>query len=226
MGNHAAHIAGVPLDQYCQSGEQMAEAQFRAWEAYGTRCCRCAIGQLLHCRGIWSTGRASCQWHSDIEGTRHSGFGSGSKSTSADPFTDGRMPVYLDAIQRLKVRLGDQVAIRAPGTGPFSLASHLMGTERFLLELAEADQQPGGAAEQALQELLTLTTTALTLFARACLDAGADIVQAGDSLASIDVISPAMYRKWAWPFERAFFNEIDPGFAVLAQPRSCTFAAI
>jgi uroporphyrinogen decarboxylase len=35
-------------------------------------------------------------------------------------------------------------------------------------------------------------------------------VQAGDSLASVDMISPATYRKWAWPAERRFFEAINP----------------
>ena len=50
------------------------------------------------------------------------------------------MPVYLEAIRRLVALTRDRVAVRAPGTGPFSLASHLMGTEQFLLELALAEQ--------------------------------------------------------------------------------------
>ena len=85
-----------------------------------------------------------------------------------------------------------------------------MGSERFLLELALAEQEPGGPGEEALRRLLELTTAALTAFATACLEAGAHLVQAGDSLASLDVISPAMYRKWAWPAERAFFAAINP----------------
>jgi len=35
-------------------------------------------------------------------------------------------------------------------------------------------------------------------------------VQAGDSLASPDMISPATYRKWAWPSEHKFFEAINP----------------
>jgi len=56
-----------------------------------------------------------------------------------NPQTDGRMPVYLEAIQLLAEKTRGEVAVRAPGTGPFSLASHLLGTERFLIELALAE---------------------------------------------------------------------------------------
>ena len=55
-----------------------------------------------------------------------------------------------------------------------------------------------------------MTTEALVAFATACIEAGAHLVQAGDSLASLDMISPATYRKWAWPAERRFFATINP----------------
>lgn len=56
-----------------------------------------------------------------------------------DPYTGGRMPVYLEAVRRLKDHFGDSVIVRGPGTGPFSLAGHTMGTENFLMDLAEAE---------------------------------------------------------------------------------------
>jgi uroporphyrinogen decarboxylase len=35
MGNHGAHVAGVPIGAYCRSGQLMADAQYRAWQLYG-----------------------------------------------------------------------------------------------------------------------------------------------------------------------------------------------
>jgi uroporphyrinogen decarboxylase len=51
---------------------------------------------------------------------------------------------------------------------------------------------------------------AVIAFATSCLEEGVHLVQAGDSLASLDMISPATYRKWAWPAERRFFATINP----------------
>jgi MtaA/CmuA family methyltransferase len=116
----------------------------------------------------------------------------------------------VEAVRRLAEMTRGEVAVRAPGTGPFSLAAHLMGPENFLLELAMANREPGGKGEQSLKHLLELTTDALIAFATACLEAGAHLVQAGDSLASLDMISPVAYRKWAWPAERRFFAAINP----------------
>jgi uroporphyrinogen decarboxylase len=210
MGNHGAHVAGVPIGEYCRSGKLMAEAQYRAWQVYGQDAVVAQSDNYYIAEGFGvevqhyenSTPTFKAPAARDLEGIE--------RLHVPDPWRDGRMPVYLEAIRRLAALTRDEVAIRAPGTGPFSLASHLMGTDQFLVELALAGQEPGGSREQNLKRLLDLTTEALIAFAAACLEAGAQIVQAGDSLASLDVISPAMYHKWAWPAERRFFETVNP----------------
>ena len=210
LGNHGARIAGVPIGRYCQSGRVMAEAQFRAWQIYGQDA---VVAQsdnyyiaegfgvkVTHYEDATPTLKApAVRELADIQ-----------RLVVPDPWKDGRMPVYLEAIQRLAEMTRGEVAVRAPGTGPFSLAAHLLGAEEFLIELALADRKPGGTGEDCLRRLMELTADALIAFATACLEAGADLVQAGDSLASIDMISPATYRKWAWPSERRFFAALNP----------------
>ena len=46
-----------------------------------------------------------------------------------DPSRDGRMPVYLDVAARLGRELGPEMILRGAVTGPFSLATSLMGLE-------------------------------------------------------------------------------------------------
>ena len=50
-----------------------------------------------------------------------------------NPATDGRMPLYLEAARELQARLGHQIKIRGAITGPFSLASELVGAENFIV---------------------------------------------------------------------------------------------
>jgi uroporphyrinogen decarboxylase len=127
-----------------------------------------------------------------------------------DPICDGRMPVYLEAIERVAQQYKGVKIIRACGTGAFSLASHLMGTEAFLLALATCEADADSESRHLLCRLLEIATESLSVFARACIDAGADIVQSGDSLASPDMISPTMYRDWAQPYEKLFFDVLNP----------------
>lgn len=208
MGNYGARLGGVSLSVYCQDGEKMAEAQYTAWEKLGQDVVVAQSDNYYIAQGFGM----EVDFHHDSTPTFKkpaiNELEDINKLKVPNPLTDGRMPVYLKAINLLSKKLKEKVAIRGTGTGPFSLASHLMGTERFLLELAYAQRDPEGERAKLLRLLMDMTTEALIRFAKAQLEAGADLVQAGDSLASIDVISPKMYEQWAYPYEKRFFNEI------------------
>lgn len=119
-----------------------------------------------------------------------------------DPLTDGRMPVFIEATRLVRVAVGDEVAIRTTGTGPFALASYFIGTQEFLIEVGMAKAGLPGANPDAIHHALGLAADALIAFGKASFDAGSDLLHCGDSLASCDVISPADYREWAFPYER------------------------
>ncbi|MEM4246567.1 MAG: uroporphyrinogen decarboxylase family protein, partial [Candidatus Bathyarchaeia archaeon] len=48
---------------------------------------------------------------------------------------DGRLPVLLEAIERVSREFGDDVALYSGGQGPFSLAAEIRGLESFLKDL-------------------------------------------------------------------------------------------
>ena len=123
-----------------------------------------------------------------------------------DPRTDGRMPLMLEAIAMLRQAVGDEIAIRSPGTGPFALASYFVGTQQWLLDIAMAEAGLDERKEAAIHHALGLTTAALIEFGKACFDAGADLIHCGDSLASCNVISPRTYPRYAWPYEKQVFS--------------------
>jgi MtaA/CmuA family methyltransferase len=123
-----------------------------------------------------------------------------------DPYQDGRMPVILEAIERIHSRVGDEVCIRVPGTGPFSVASSLVGVQRFLFEMALIHGEREQTNREAVERMLDLTTSALIRFGLAELKAGAHLIQCGDSLASTNVISPEMYRIWVLPKHQQVFR--------------------
>jgi uroporphyrinogen decarboxylase len=118
-----------------------------------------------------------------------------------EPARDGRMAVFLETIARLRQELGDAVAIRSSGTGPTSLASYLVGTQDFLTYLAMIESDLGGR-EEPIRHAFELASQALIAYHRAALAAGADILHCGDSLASLDMLSPRMYEKYAWEYEK------------------------
>ncbi len=121
------------------------------------------------------------------------------------PETDGRMPVMLEAIRSVKQAVGNEIAIRSPGTGPFALASYLIGSEQWLYEIAMVEAGMPEGKEAAIRHALRLATEALIRFGKACLAAGADILHCGDSLASCNVIAPATYERFVLPYQQEVF---------------------
>jgi MtaA/CmuA family methyltransferase len=119
-----------------------------------------------------------------------------------DPSTDGRMPVMLEATRRVREAVGNSVAVRTPGTGPFALASYFVGTQEFLVEVGLADAGSPKANPAAIHHALDLAAEALIAFGKACFDAGSDILHCGDSLASCDMISPGQYDTYAFPYQQ------------------------
>ena len=112
------------------------------------------------------------------------------------------MPVMLEATRLVRQAVGDEVAIRTPGTGPFALASYFIGTQEFLIEIGMAKAGMPESEPEAIHRALDLAADALIAFGKASVDAGSDLLHCGDSLASCDVISPADYEEWAFPYER------------------------
>jgi uroporphyrinogen decarboxylase len=123
-----------------------------------------------------------------------------------DPWRDGRMPVYLEATHRIAEVVGDEAVIRVPGTGPFAVASYLIGMQAFLTEIALIEHDLDKTHNAAIERMLELATETVIRFGLAQLEAGAHILQCGDSLASGGVVSPKTYRRFILPWHQKIFE--------------------
>ena len=211
MGNYGASLAGVPIGKYCTDAEIMAAAQIKAWQILGQDVVVAQSDNYYIAEGF------GCQTKQPANSTPNLVVPAAKTVTDAlslklpNPLTDGRMPVYIGAARLLKAHFGDQVAIRSPGTGPFSLASYLGGgTENFLMDIATAEAEEDDLLTRDILDLMELSSDALIAFLKAMVDAGADIVTVGDSLASLSMISPTIYEKYVFPFECKVFSAINP----------------
>ncbi|HUX13997.1 MAG TPA: uroporphyrinogen decarboxylase family protein [Spirochaetia bacterium] len=211
MGNFGAAQAEIPIGIYNHDGKRMAEAQIRAWELFRQDAVVAQSDNYYIAEGF------GCVIEQPQNSTPHlvkpavSDLDQIDRLRVPDPYSDGRMPVYLEAVGTLRAHFGNEVAVRGPGTGPFSLASYIAGgTESFLTELALVEAEENPQREKKIMRLMGLASDALIAFLRALLEAGSDFLQAGDSLASLSMISPMMYEKYVWPFEKKVFESINP----------------
>jgi MtaA/CmuA family methyltransferase len=202
MMDFAATTIGVPVGVFCQDADVMARANVATWERLGHDIVFLGSDNYYIAEGF------GCVSEQPPDETPHLAKPpldhiSGVYDLRVpDPLTGGRMPVFVEATRQVRAALGDEVAIRTPGTGPFALASYFVGTQDFLIEVGMADRELPGCDPGAIHHALDLAADALIAFGKACFDAGADLLHCGDSLASCDVISPAAYEKWAYPYER------------------------
>ncbi|MBI4589197.1 MAG: MtaA/CmuA family methyltransferase [Candidatus Rokubacteria bacterium] len=146
------------------------------------------------------------------------GVGLGTRSTqpqvkrhlevSMDAFTPpsdflarGRIPVVLEAVERLARSTGRVQPVNMKIVGPFTLAAALFGAEALLLATID---DPEGVA-RLLDRLLPFSVE----LARAALARGADVITVPDPVASGDLISPVMYAELVLPAHVSLLSQID-----------------
>jgi MtaA/CmuA family methyltransferase len=194
----AAAQAGLSLREYCTDGRAMAEAHIAAWERYGhdmidlengvaalASAVGCGVGFETDTSPPWVVAPA-LERIEDVDQLR-----------PIDPSRDGMLPELLKATRLISEALGDRAFLLAEADqGPFSLATQIVGVEALLMALTDPDR------EGFVRRLLDYTTQQVIRYARALIEAGAHMTGMGDSIAGPDVCSPALYRRFAWPYER------------------------
>ncbi len=206
MYDLASVVSGVPLLEFYTDPRRMVEAQLVLHDKVGQDVIAIGADNYYIAEGF---GCVTSRDESEIPSLQKPPLADMNEVFDLevpDPQTDGRMPVMLEAIRLAKQAVGDEVAVRSPGTGPFALASYLIGTQEWLMEIALVEMGMEGSHEKAVLHALELTTEALIRFGKACWDAGADILHNGDSLASCNVISPRTYERFAWPYQKRVFD--------------------
>ncbi len=119
-----------------------------------------------------------------------------------DPKKDGRLPVWLEATERLVSAIGKEVFIMGRADqGPFSLLCLLRGTQDFMMEFMAEDEDVMNAA-------LEWCRKAVARFAKAQKEAGAHATSIGEGLAGPNLISPDAYRKYAFGPQQRLASEL------------------
>lgn len=107
---------------------------------------------------------------------------------------DGRLPMILDVMRRMTSAVGDHTALYGLITGPFTLASHLRGTDIFMDMVDQPDY---------VVELLDYCLRFVQQVASFYIDAGMDVVAVVDPMVS--QISPRYFKRFMnEPFSELF----------------------
>ena len=121
-----------------------------------------------------------------------------SKLKPPDPATGRRMSDRLAGVRDLREQVGEEVPVMGWVEGALAEAADLRGDSALLFDLYDRPDY--------VHELLEVCVEVAIAFARAQVEAGADIVGMGDAIAS--QISPEMYREFALPYEQRIFAAV------------------
>jgi MtaA/CmuA family methyltransferase len=115
-----------------------------------------------------------------------------------DPASGPRMRDRLEAIRLFRQKVGGEIPIMGWVEGALAEAADLRSVYLTMTDLVRSPEW--------LEELLEICVQVEIAFARLQVQAGADIIGLGDALAS--QISPAMYRRFALPYEQRIFQAV------------------
>jgi uroporphyrinogen decarboxylase len=108
-----------------------------------------------------------------------------------DPEKDGRLPIYLEALEILVEKAGKEVDVEVNIGGPLSLASAIYGTDNLLREFIKD--------HEFVNKLLEIACRADIAFSNAIIKRGG-IPWASEPVASSTVISPEHFKKFPFKF--------------------------
>ncbi|MCG8400310.1 MAG: MtaA/CmuA family methyltransferase [Firmicutes bacterium] len=111
-----------------------------------------------------------------------------------DFLSRGRIPHLLEGIRILKDTMGDKVIVIGGIIGPFSIAGQILEITALL---RVAFRKPDN-----LIPYVEVGEKAGAVLGQAMIDAGADVIVIEDMMASLDMISPEIFRKLAQPYEK------------------------
>lgn len=194
VGVHGAQLLGHTARDYLHSSDLMVAGLRRANELYRPDGLPVVFdlqleAEVLGCELRWAdqTPPSVCT-HPLEQG----------KSLLSLPVFDasmGRFPMVMDALDRLKQEIGDDVALYGLLCGPFTLALHLMGNDIFLQMFDHPDY---------VKAVIGFCASVGQKVAQAYVDHGADVIAVVDPMTS--QISPEHFEQFVTPVANQIFD--------------------
>lgn len=199
----ASREAGIPLERYLSDPEAAARAHLEAVEKYGYDCILIDFDTTMLAEAMGAQRDSTPGQPGHIAAPAIRSLEEAEKIVPADPERDGRIPALVEAVRIMAKRAGGEVAIRGNADQcAFSLAALLRGVQDFLVDLVTEPDHPG------IQRLLEVSYLSHLATHRALRRAGADFTSLGDSLSGPDVVSPALFRRFARPWQERLVREL------------------
>ena len=121
------------------------------------------------------------------------------KLSPMDPYKDGRISYFLEALKITNERIGHQVFVGSSMGGPFTTAAFLRGTEDFLKDICRNPEM--------VHKLLEISTQSVINYIDAVCDLGLS-PSIAEPIASSTLLSAKTFREFAKPYLKKCMDRI------------------
>ena len=193
----AARVAGYDMIEFSKESRKLAHAHLEAQQMIGydgiiVGCDAVVLAEAIGAEVSYSADAPPRHKAGCIDRLRDY-----TSLRMVDPWRDGRLPVWLEAMRIVVEKKGQEVFVMGRADqGPFSLACMVRGIDGFLMEVAEQEDP------DAVRGFLRYCKECTLEFIKAVQSVGVHITSIGDSISGPDVISPAMYRQYVFPLHQ------------------------
>jgi len=196
----AADFAGVPYGRYAADHRVLADAQIRTAEAFDFDFVSAISDPAREAADCGATIVYFDNQPPAID-EQHARLADKTALASLqppNPLGGGRMNDRVNAIAMMKRRVGADKLVEGWIEGPVAEAADLRGINTFMMDFYEDPDFVRDLFEFVLEMELQ--------FARAQIQAGADILGIGDAAASL--VGPDIYSQYIWPYEKRMVDGV------------------
>jgi uroporphyrinogen decarboxylase len=117
-----------------------------------------------------------------------------------NPYHDGRLPLILEGVRRLKELVAGKVPVDSYIQAPFRLAATLRGANEFYRDLVKRPEQ--------VHKLLEITTLSQIIYGVAAVNAGADIITISDPMSSRIAVTRKQWENFGFIYTKRVVSEL------------------
>ena len=196
----AGDLAGIPYGEYASDHRKLVEAQLRTAERFDFDYVSCISDPAREAADCGANVQFYDNQPPAIDETRAL---LANKTTLAglelpDPFGGGRMHDRIKGVELFKEQVGGQLLIEGWIEGPCAEAADLRGINSLMMDFFDDPTF--------VHDLFEFIVEMELAFAKAQIDAGADVLGMGDAAASL--VGPQIYEEHVLPYERRMIEGI------------------
>jgi uroporphyrinogen decarboxylase len=201
----SAKYAGIPYSDYLTKAEALAEAEVRTARAFGwdaaivsndvAGCCGAFGAEVV----LGKDGLSRISGPAIRMDKAKEDFERLQRKPPSHYLNMGRIPMMIEAVKRVKAEVGDEMAVIGWTQGPFQGVMTIFATNPSVFFLM--DNEP-----ELMNEILAWFGDFQVEYAKAMVEAGADIIGAGESAGYF--MSPETFKRFVHDHEKKTYARI------------------